>query len=152
MAASSTSRRTASPSTPSSLPRKRRRPATGSLSLDLGLEAGEAREILAPHQRPVDAGRAHLERVGAGDGIGNVEQRRDGAADLGAIIDRHRLLVDALGHDLQRGAPPAGDGDAYHAVAHRLQRRRDHRLDLAGFHALPLVVAETKKVGPGPTR
>ena len=37
------------------MPRNRLRPSTGRLALDLRLEAGEALEILAPDQRPVDA-------------------------------------------------------------------------------------------------
>ena len=50
--------------------------------------AGEAVEIRRPGQRPVDAGRADLERVGAGDRILDIEHGRDGAADVGAIVDR----------------------------------------------------------------
>ena len=71
------------------------------LQLDLGLEAGEALVILAAQQRPVDAGRADFEHISGIDRIRDVEQRRDRVADRGAILHRHRGVVDALGHDLQ---------------------------------------------------
>jgi hypothetical protein len=119
----------------------------GLVELDLRLEAGEALEILASHQRPVDAGRAHLERVGTDDGIGDVEQRRERAADIGAILHRHGRAVEPLGHDLERGAPAARHADAHQPVAHRLKRGRHHRLDLPGIHRAPLTTVKQKS-GP----
>ncbi len=48
----------ASPSTPVSVPRKRRRPLDRCRRLDAREMAGPAHEIRLAHQRPVDAGRA----------------------------------------------------------------------------------------------
>src|ERR1700758_3637456 len=50
------------------------------VELDPGLKTGKARVILAAHQRAIEAGRAHLEVVGAGNGIADIEKRREGAA------------------------------------------------------------------------
>ena len=141
---------------PSRRPRKRLRPSTGCAQLDLGLEPGEAVVILRPHQRPVDAGRADLEHVGAGDRIGDIEQRRDGVADRGAVLDRHRRVVEPLGHDLQRRAASAGEDDPHDAIAHRRERRLDHPRDAVGIDQKPTSAPQPcrrkyKKVGRRPT-
>src|SRR5581483_10016360 len=58
---------------------------------------------------------------------------RDRVGDLGAILDAHRLVVDALGHNLQHlRAPAAGERDAHQPVAHGFQRWRDQPLDAGG--------------------
>ncbi len=106
-------------------------PVDRAARLDLRLVAGEPLEIAAPHQRPVDAGRADLEVVGAGDRILDIEQRRDGAADLGALIHRRAGPLAPLGHDLQRPASPGRHPDPDHLVAHRFERRRYEALDIA---------------------
>ena len=95
--------RAASPSTPSSRPRNRRRPLTATAISILTLVAGIALEIRAPHQRPVDAGRRHFKPVGAIDRIGDVEHRRQRARDYLAVLDLHRA-VRPFGHDLHGAA------------------------------------------------
>ena len=101
-------------------------PSTGRLALDLGLEAGEAREILTPHQRPVDPGRADLQRVGTLDRVGDVEHRRDRVADPGAVLHGHAArTIDRLRHDLQ-GPPAATDHPhLHHLEAHIAESRLD---------------------------
>src|SRR5262249_2336686 len=92
-------------------------------------EAGKAREVLGPRQRAVDAGRTDLERVGPGDRILDVEQRRDGAADLRAIGDRQGAPVAALDHDLQRAVRTPDEGDAHDLVSCRSERRGNQPFD-----------------------
>ncbi len=152
----SVARRISPSAVPSRRPRKRLRPSTGCAQLDLGLETAEAVVILGPHQRPVDAGRADFERVGAGDRVGDIEQRRNRVADRGAILDRHRRVVDPLGHDLQGRAAPAGDDDPHDAITHRRQRRLDHLRDAVGIDQKPDLcsrpcLAPIRKSGPRPT-
>src|SRR5512146_2001784 len=73
------------------------------MRLDLDQMAGVAVEIGFAHQRPVDAGRGYLQPVGAIDGIGHVEHRRDRARDRFAILDRHGA-VRTFRHDLDGAA------------------------------------------------
>ena len=76
------------------------RPSTGGSTVDDRLETGKTIEILQPDQRPVDAGGADFQIIGAADRVLDIEQRRNRAADSGAILDDNRRPVGALGHDL----------------------------------------------------
>ena len=127
-AASSRRMRAASPSTPSSMPRKRLRPSTATAISILTTLAGIALEIRAAHQRPVDAGRGDLQPIGALDRIGDVEHRRQRARDRLAILDRHRA-VRPLRHDLHGAAVDAGDAHPHQPIAEarRAPARRSRR-------------------------
>ena len=74
---------------------------------NLGLEPREALEVLRAHQGTVDAGRTHLQGVGPRQRVLDIENRRNGVADLGAIVDRHGAAVPAFRHYLQGGADRA---------------------------------------------
>ena len=100
--------------TPSRMPRKRLRPSTGSLHLDLRLVPGPDLEILGAGQRPVDAGRRNLQMIFPVDRIGDVHRRRDIARKHLAILHRHRA-VRPLGHDLHGHAVQARDLHAHQA-------------------------------------
>ena len=84
--------------------------------LDAHEVSGPAFEVLRPGERPIDAGRTHFERVGAGNRILDVEYRRKRSRKRGAILDIHRASVGRLDHDLQRAA--LAHGDAHQFVAH----------------------------------
>ena len=100
--------------------------------LDPSLEPAEAVIVFGSNQRAVDARGAYFEKIGARDRVGDIEKSRDGTADQSAIIDRHRGVVDPLGHHLQRRAAPAGHDDPNEAITHRHERRFDHLRDLVG--------------------
>ena len=143
--------------------------------LDPRFEPAEPIVIFGANQRTIDARRADLEHVGAGDRVGDIEKGRDRAADLGAVLDRHRLVVAPLGHDLKRRPAAAGDDHPHEAIAHRLERRLDRLRDTVrvdqetgspcisipgrsgltetGSATGPLTTSEPKqKVGRRPTR
>ena len=115
------------------------------LHLDLGLVARPVLEIGRPHQRPVDAGRGHLERVLPLHGVVRVEHRRKAARDLRALLHRDRALR-PLGHDLH-GRPVASRHDHPHQAEAQI---REHRLgdgrDLGGQAGL----ANEARVGRSP--
>ncbi len=95
-------------------------------ALDLGFETGEALEMLAMNQRPVEPRRADLERIGAVDRVGHVEHSGNRTADRGAIVDGHAAVTsNRLGRDLQ--CPPAA---ANHTHLHQLKAQvANGRLD-----------------------
>src|SRR6185369_7716251 len=86
---------------------------------DLHKMTGMTLEIGAAHQRTIDAGRGYFEAIGALDGIGDVEHRRERARHGLAILDQHGS-VRPLRHDLHRAAGLAGNADADQPVAHAL--------------------------------
>jgi len=94
--------------------------------LDLDLLAGEAGVVGRPHERAVEAGRAHLEGVGPLDRVGHVEDRRERVADVGAVLDRHDArVVHGLGQDLHGLALDAHDLDQDELETHVLEGRLD---------------------------
>lgn len=101
---------------------------------DLSLEAAEAIVILGPNQRSIDARGADLEHIGASNRIGDIEKSRYGMADLCAGIDRHRLVIEPLGHYLKCWTPTAGDDHPDKAVAHGFERRLDRLRDAMGVN------------------
>ena len=82
--------------------------------LDLDEMALPGREIRLAHQRPVDARRRHFQMIRLVDRIFDIEDRRNGPADLLAILDGHGAVL-ALGHDLQRQAVLPGQPHAHQA-------------------------------------
>ena len=112
-------------------PEQRALEAAAALDRLGGLQAGQmarpADVILGPRQRPVDAGRAHFEGVGARDRILDIEHRRERARKHGAGLDIHRPAVGRLDHDLQRAA--LAHGDAHQLVAHADDGRGDDVFD-----------------------
>ncbi len=78
-------------------------PVDRHVHLDAHQMAGKAVEVRFAHQRPVDAGRGHLQPIGALDQIGDVEHRRERARHGLAILHRHRA-VRPLRHDLHGAA------------------------------------------------
>ena len=73
--------------TPSNRPANRLRPFDRLHHLQLHPLAGEALEVLARAQHPIQARRGHLERVLARDRILGIERLADCAADALAIVD-----------------------------------------------------------------
>ncbi len=59
--------------------------------------------------------------------IFEIEHRRQRARKLGAIVDAHLTVADALGHDLQAFAAIAGEAHAHDPVAEAGGRRLDQR-------------------------
>jgi hypothetical protein len=72
--------------------------------------------VAGAHQRPVDAGRAHLEMIFAIDRILDVEHGREVFAEPLAIGDGEAAVL-VLGHDLQRAAIVLRDLHADQRVA-----------------------------------
>jgi hypothetical protein len=126
-------------------------------NLDLREVAGPTLVVLRPGERPVDAGRAHFERVGAGNRILDVEHRGERARKRGAVLDIHRPPVGRLDHDLQRAA--LAHGDAHQFVAHADDGRGHDVFDAAQQfgHSGPFVrsrsqrQAQKKRAGVRPT-
>ena len=122
----------------------------GRLALDLGLEAGETNEILAPHQRPIDAGRADLQRIGSRDRISHVEHRRDRVADLSAVVDGHTAAaIERLGHDLQ-GPPAAADHPHLHQLKAHVAECGLDQLRYLAKGCRPYANGNTKRAGARP--
>ena len=86
--------------------------------LDPGFETPETIIVFGPDQRTVDAGGADLEHIGAGNRVCDIKQGGHGMADLCAVIDRHRLVIEPLGHHLKRRPPTAGDDYSDEAITH----------------------------------
>ena len=126
--------------------------------LSLGLEAGEALEVRQPGQRPVQTGGADLQREGVLDRVFDIQQRGQRARDFLAVLDRHRVAVGRLRHQLQPRLLRADQQQAHKIEAHRRQHgvnvvfdsgQRANRA-LEAFHhstAIRRGVAENKKSG-----
>jgi hypothetical protein len=88
---------------------------------------GVAREVGAPHQRPVDPGRGQFQPVFPFHRVLDVEHRRERARGRLAILDRH-AAVGTFRHDLHGDAGFAENADPHQPVAEtRQHRRRDGR-------------------------
>jgi hypothetical protein len=96
---------------------------------DLGFETGETIIVFGPNQGTVDARGADLEHIGAGNRVCDIKQGGHRAADLCAVIDRHRLVIEPHGHHLKRRPPTAGDDDPDEAITHGFERRSDRLRD-----------------------
>ena len=124
-------------------------PVERHVQLDPREMAGEAVPVLHAGERPVDAGRAHLERPGAGDRVVHVEHGAHRVADRLAILDADQRAVGAVGHDLHGRALAAEDRDAHELVAHVGEGRRD---EIGDFRFKPrmarLLWFQNKKGGP----
>ena len=94
------------------------------VQFDARLVADGAAEIGFAHQRPVDAGRRHLQPIGRVDRVFEVEMRRHRHAGGLAILDAHRA-VGLLGHHLQHRLHGGGEPDAHQPIADGAQRRVD---------------------------
>src|SRR5258708_15284743 len=97
----------------------------GPRELDLGFETAETIIVFGPNQGTVDARGADLEHIGAGNRVCDIKQGGHGMADLSAVIDRHRLVVEPLGHHLKRRPPTAGDDDPDEPITQGFKRRTD---------------------------
>src|SRR3990172_7201851 len=99
--------------------------------LDHRLEPRETLEVARLDERAIDAGRAHLERVGACDRLLDIEQRRERLARARAVLDAHRAFVDAFDHDLEGTPIAAGEAHPDATKAKAFERGFDQRLDAA---------------------
>ena len=113
------------------MPRKRLRPSDRHVHLDLREMPGMALEIRAAHQRTVEPRRGNFQPIGAVDRVGDIEDRRQRARNLFAILDRQRA-VRPLGHDLHRAAFGAGNAHPHQPIAHALDHRLGDRGDARG--------------------
>ena len=62
-------------------------------TLEPGLVAGEPQEVALGPERPFDAGRAHLELVGVGDEVDDVERGAQVTRDVRAELEVDRRLA-----------------------------------------------------------
>ena len=69
---------------------------------DLGLETAESVVIFDPNQRSVDSGGANLKHIGTGDWVGDIEKSGYGMTNFCTSIHCHRLVIEPLGHHLER--------------------------------------------------
>ena len=117
--------------------------------------AGEPLVIPGADQRPIQSGRGNLKRVGPGDGVVDVEYRRDQTRNFRAIVDAHFAAIPALGHDLQRGHAAARQTNPDEFVSEPLDGRPYQTFDLADrFQRDPILPhgdADKKKAGGVPT-
>ena len=92
------------------------------LQADLGAFAEEAGELADREQRPVDAGRRHLQGVMAGDRIGHVQLRRHFTAHRFAVLDPDRAFVRLRRVDVQAQHRATGRRQVFDAKQLQPQR------------------------------